>query len=111
MTKPTTTCVNTSTTITPPIAPISSIPLLSSSASHPLSNLLLVTNLSFFCERQHLYELFDQYGHIQQMNLFRNEWTTQISSPCALVTMESPSEAREMMRILSNHLFMGRKMR
>ncbi len=74
-------------------------------------NILLVTNLSYFCQETHIFDVFDMYGHVQQIDLIRNDRTSELCSPCALVTMESVAEATEMTRILNNHLFMGRRLK
>lgn len=73
-------------------------------------NVVFVGNLSYFCEESHLYDLFDQYGHVQHVRIVRNDSNTR-SLMFGFVTVGSPHEAREMERLLNNHLFMGRRMR
>ncbi len=83
------------------------------STSQPFTagTVLLVTNLSYFCKETHIFDVFDMYGHVQHIDLIRNDRTSELCSPCALVTMESVAEAKEMARILNNHLLMGRRLK
>ncbi len=73
-------------------------------------NDIFVGNLSFFCEENHLFDLFLEYGAVKNVRIIRNDNNTR-SLMFGFVTMSSPHEATEMARLLNNHLFMGRSMR
>jgi RNA recognition motif-containing protein len=73
-------------------------------------NIVFVGNLSYFCEESDLFELFNQYGRVQHVRIVRNDTNTR-SLMFGFVTLSSVHEAREMERLLNNHLFMGRSMR
>ncbi len=78
------------------------------------SNTLFVGNLSFFCEESHLFQLFDQYGDVQQVHIIRNV-VKSASSPSrplfGFVTLKSDAQVADAIRILDNHFFMGRTLR
>jgi RNA recognition motif-containing protein len=73
-------------------------------------NELFVGNLSYFCEEKDLYELFDQYGNVEDVRIIKNDSGSR-SLMFGFVTMASVHEAREMEKLLNNHLFLGRKIR
>ena len=79
-------------------------------SSSPPGTCLFVGNLSYFCEEKHLHDLFDQYGHVQQVKIVMNDLNTR-SLMFGFVTMASPAEAREMEISFDDHLFMGRRLR
>jgi RNA recognition motif-containing protein len=80
-----------------------------SSFSHQ-PNVVFVGNLSYFCEEQHLFRLFSQYGHVQRVFIVQNDSNTK-SLMFGFVTLLSDVEAREIEKLLHNHLFMGRRLR
>ncbi len=71
---------------------------------------LFVGNLSYFCEGHHLRELFEEYVQVQHARVMYNEQNTR-SLMYGFVTLCSVQAAKEMERILDNHMFMGRPMR
>jgi RNA recognition motif-containing protein len=71
---------------------------------------LFVGNLSYFCTDTHLHDLFDQYGHVQQVKIVMNDLNTR-SLMFGFVTMASMIEATEMERLMNGMVFMGRKLR
>ena len=74
------------------------------------TNGIFVGNLSFFCEENHLFDLFNEYGTVKNVRIVRNDNNTR-SLMFGFVTMLSAHEAVEMARLLNNHLFMGRAIR
>ena len=73
-------------------------------------NLLFVGNLSYFCEISHLFDLFDQYGHVNGVRIVRNDNRSR-TLMFGFVTMSTVHEANEMERILNGTFFMGRRLR
>jgi RNA recognition motif-containing protein len=73
-------------------------------------NVVFVGNLSYFCEENHLFELFNQYAHVQHVRVVHNDNNTR-SLMFGFVTLATTREALEMERLLNNHLFMGRRMK
>ncbi len=87
----------------------------SQSATTPTNNqsgctCLFVGNLSYFCEEKHLHDLFDQYGHVQQVKIVMNDLNTR-SLMFGFVTMATATEAFEMERLMNGMMFMGRKLK
>ncbi len=74
------------------------------------NNVLFVGNLSFFCEEKHLFELFNQYGPVENVHIVRNDDHTR-SLLFGFVTMTTAHAAREMHRLLNECMFMGRRMK
>ncbi len=86
--------------------------LSSSSTIKPDSsqNVVFVGNLSYFCEEQHLRDLFDQYGRIERIRVCRSE--DQLKPlQYGFVTMSTRVEAERLVEMFHEHLFMGRKLR
>lgn len=83
------------------------------------SIVLVVTHLSFFCCESDLFSLFNEYGSIKAFGLFRrvtrnnNIVMTDILGTVifAKITMDAGHQAEEMIRIMNNHLFLGRRLR
>ena len=73
-------------------------------------NILFVGNLSFFCEESHLFDLFDQYAHVNGVRIVRNDNRTR-SLMFGFVTLSSVHEAKEMERVLNGSFFMGRRLK
>lgn len=73
-------------------------------------NELFIGNLSYFCEEKDLFDLFDQYGSVEDVRIIKNDTGTR-SLMFGFVTMSSVHEAREMEKLLNNHMFMGRRIR
>lgn len=73
-------------------------------------NELFIGNLSYFCEEKDLFELFDQYGNVEDVRIIKNDTGTR-SLMFGFVTMSSVHEAREMEKLLNGHMFMGRRIR
>jgi hypothetical protein len=67
-------------------------------------------NLSYFCEEKDLYQLFDQYAHVEDVRIIKNDSGTR-SLMFGFVTLSTVHEAREMEKLLNNYLFMGRRIR
>ena len=88
----------------------SAIPDYAKAMKNYKPNELFVGNLSYFCEEKDLFELFDQYGNVEDVRIIKNDSGTR-SLMFGFVTMASVYEAREMEKLLNNHLFMGRRLR
>lgn len=73
-------------------------------------NELFVGDLSYFCTEAHLFDLFNQYGNVTGVRIVRNDQKKR-SMNFGFVSMESPQMAREIAKVLNNHLFMGRVMK
>jgi hypothetical protein len=73
-------------------------------------NELFVGDLSFFCTEAHLFELFSEFGNVEAVRIVRNDHKKRTMG-FGFVTMETPQIAREVAKILNNHLFMGRIMK
>jgi RNA recognition motif-containing protein len=73
-------------------------------------NELFVGNLSYFCEEKDLYQLFDQYAHVEDVRIIKNDSGTR-SLMFGFVSLSTVHEAREMEKLLNNYLFMGRRIR
>lgn len=72
---------------------------------------VFVGNLSYFCEEQHLYELFYEYSTVTNVRIIRGEGTSKRSLRYGFVAMSSLTEVQGVCRLLNNHLFMGRRLR
>jgi RNA recognition motif-containing protein len=90
--------------------PLTAVPHRPTSTTVEQPNVVFVGNLSYFCEETHVFELFNQYGHVQHVRIVRNDSNTR-SLMFGFVTLSSIHEAREIERLLNNHMFMGRRMR
>ena len=73
------------------------------------NNLIFVGNLSFFCEEDDLYGLFNQYTRVLSVRIVRDRKTKR-SLMFGFVDIETLHEAKEMVRVLDNNLFMGRNL-
>jgi RNA recognition motif-containing protein len=73
-------------------------------------NVIFVGNLSFFCEEKHLYDLFHQYSHVDHVRILQNSNKTK-SLMYGFVTVTGDAEAKELVHMLDNHLFMGRRLK
>lgn len=97
--------------VVPPFAPSSDRSYHSSRQTRQEQpNLLFVGNLSYFCEISHLFDLFDQYGHVNGVRIVRNDNRSR-TLMFGFVTMSTVHEANEMERILNGTFFMGRRLR
>jgi RNA recognition motif-containing protein len=74
------------------------------------SRVLFVGNLSYFCEEQHLFELFSEYGRVEAVRIVQNVEKTK-SLMYGFVTMSSHAEACQIVDLMDGHLFMGRKIK
>ena len=83
--------------------PSSTVPDLS-------QNVIFAGNLSYFCEEQHLRELFAQCGHIERIRVCRSDDQTK-PLQYGFVTMSTRAEAERILETLQGQLFMGRKLR
>ena len=128
--------------------PPPSSPLPHEAAAHNVATtfidhgVLVVNNLPFFCQERDLSNLFNSYGHVRQVVIYRHEHVRASNSASddyhhsskvpeeealvvvpdniyeymgiavfAKVIVESISEANEIIRIMNNHLLMGRRFR
>ncbi len=73
-------------------------------------NILFVGNLSYFCESEHLYELFRQYGDLVHIEVVKNRKQSK-SLMYGFATMETQAAAENIVDLLDGILFMGRKLR
>jgi hypothetical protein len=71
---------------------------------------IFVGDLSFFCQEHDLYNLFAQFGNVQNVRVIRNGHRKR-SLTFGFITMSSPQEARDMMNLFNGHLFMGRNLK
>jgi RNA recognition motif-containing protein len=71
---------------------------------------LFIGNLSFFCEECHLFDLFDEYAHVNGVRIVRNDNRTR-SLMFGFVTLSTVHEAKEMERMLNGSFFMGRRLK
>jgi RNA recognition motif-containing protein len=93
--------------------PTNSMPsLLTSQPSRPKTSPceIFVGDLSFFCQEHDLYNLFAQFGNVQNVRIIRNG-DRQRSLTFGFVAMSSPQEARDMMNLFNGHMFMGRNLK
>ena len=90
---------------------MTSLPLpLPPTPALPVSNEVFVGNLSFFCREQDLLSLFRDYCCVQEARVMRSENSAR-TLMYGFVTLSSAYEAREMAKLLNNHLFMGRRLK
>lgn len=75
-----------------------------------MSRVLFIGNLCYFCEEQHLWELFSEYGCVEAVRVVQNVEKTK-SLMYGFITMSSNQEAAQMVDLLDGHLFMGRKIK
>ncbi len=68
---------------------------------------LFVGNLSYFCEENHLYELFNQFVQVLNVRIMRNHDRTK-PLMFGFVAVQSEREVQELINLLNGHLFMGR---
>lgn len=73
-------------------------------------NEVFVGNLSYFCTETDLYELFSQYVPVEDVRIVRND-SGRRSLMFGFIIFPSPFEAVEAVKILNNHLFMGRNLK
>lgn len=86
------------------------LPSMTTKTNDLSQNVVFVGNLSYFCEEQHLRDLFDQYGRIERIRVCRSE--DQLKPlQYGFVTMSTRVEAERLVEMFHEHLFMGRKLR
>ena len=73
-------------------------------------NEIFVGDLSFFCTEDHILQLFGQFGLIENVRIIRGGHRKR-SLTFGFVTMSSVQEARHIVNLFNNHMFMGRKMK
>jgi RNA recognition motif-containing protein len=73
-------------------------------------NEVFVGNLSYFCTETDLFELFSQYVPVEDVRIVRND-SGRRSLMFGFIIFPSPFEAMEAVKILNNHLFMGRNLK
>ncbi len=73
-------------------------------------NILFIGNLSYFCESEHLYELFRQYGDPVHIEVVKNRKQNK-SLMYGFATMETKAAAENMVDLIDGLLFMGRKLK
>jgi RNA recognition motif-containing protein len=73
-------------------------------------NEVFVGNLSYFCEEQDLFNLFDAYVEVTHVRIVRNPENNK-TLMFGFVTLSTVHEAKEMAKLLHGQLFMGRKLR
>ncbi len=74
----------------------------------------MVGNLSFFCEEQHLFDLFDGYAEVAHTRIMRSDKNSEKINRSLLygfVTFATPHEAKEMATLMDGTVFMGRKIK
>lgn len=79
-----------------------------------LKNEVFVGNLSYFCDESDLFTLFDSYAEVITCRVMRNSNNPENINRSLLfgfVTLSSVHEAKEMSKLLTGMLFMGRKLR
>ncbi len=99
------TSMSSMTAMMPPPAPMAK-----NAVKNYKPNELFIGNLSYFCEEKDLFELFDQYGNVEDVRIIKNDSGTR-SLMFGFVSMSTVHEAREMEKLLNNHLFLGRRIR
>jgi hypothetical protein len=90
--------------------PVASTPFPKFSGSKSSAFEIFVGDLSFFCQEQDLYNLFAQFGNVQNVRIIRNGHRKR-SLTFGFVAMSSPKEARDMMNLFNGHMFMGRNLK
>lgn len=75
-----------------------------------LKNEVFVGNLSYFCDENDLYQLFDSYADVTHVRIVRNAENNR-TLMFGFVTLSTVNEAKEMSKLLTGQLFMGRKLR
>ncbi len=75
-----------------------------------LKNEVFVGNLSYFCDENDLYQLFDNYADVTHVRIVRNAENNR-TLMFGFVTLSTVNEAKEMSKLLTGQLFMGRKLR
>ncbi len=80
----------------------------SNSSRNPLE--IFVGNLSYFCEKKHLYDLFNQYCTVTNVRIMRSEDKSR-SLMFGFVTLSNRPEVEEICRLMNDHLFQGRHLR
>lgn len=88
------------------------VPSQSTSLATAIANSteLFVGNLSYFCQDQHLFDLFNSYGHVESVRTISADNGTR-PLMFGFVRLSSVAEAQEMRTLLDNHLFMGRRIK
>lgn len=73
-------------------------------------NEVFVGDLSYFCEEKDLFELFSQYGTVDNCRIVRNDSKNR-SLMFGFVCMSNEQEAQAVAKVLHNYTFMGRAMK
>ncbi len=73
-------------------------------------NEVFVGDLSYFCEEKDLFELFSQYGAVDNCRIVRNDSKNR-SLMFGFVCMSNEQEAQAAAKLLNNYTFMGRAMK
>ncbi len=73
-------------------------------------NEVFVGDLSYFCEEKDLFDLFSQYGTVDNCRIVRNDSKNR-SLMFGFVCMSNEQEAQAVAKILHNSTFMGRAMK
>ncbi len=73
-------------------------------------NEVFVGNLSFFCEEQHLLELFQPYSTVTHCRIMRSEDRTR-SLLFGFIAFATHHEMIEMCKLFNGHVFFGRRLR
>ncbi len=87
---------------------------LSQQSSAMMKNEVFVGNLSYFCDESDLYNLFNSYADVTHCRVMRNANNIDRQNRSLLfgfVTLSSVHEAKEMSKLLTGMLFMGRLLR
>ncbi len=87
---------------------------LSQQSSVIMKNEVFVGNLSYFCDESDLYNLFNSYADVTYCRVMRNANNIDRQNRSLLfgfVTLSSVHEAKEMSKLLTGMLFMGRLLR
>lgn len=72
---------------------------------------IFVGNLSYFCEENDLYELFNSYSTVTNVRVMRANPEQRRPLLYGFIMLTSRPEVEEMCRLFNGHLFMGRHLR
>ncbi len=78
------------------------------SSRNPLE--IFVGSLSYFCDEQDLFNLFNQYSTVSNVRIMRSDDKSR-SLKFGFVIVANRKEVEEVCRLMNGHLFMGRQMR
>lgn len=72
---------------------------------------VFVGYLPHACEERQLFELFDQYHHVEEARIMRSNSADHETLLYGFVRLKSPDEVRQSVKLLNNTVFGGRRIK